>query len=52
MLACVPTATMSVAPLSSASSIAMSSLVAVAGNTTASCPSSWTRFRPGARPSR
>src|SRR5690606_20114969 len=52
MLACVPTATMSEAPLSSASSIAMSSLVAVAGNVTASWPSSWTRFRPGARPSR
>ena len=39
-VACVPTATMSSAPLSSASSIATSSLVPVAGKTTGSTPSS------------
>ena len=47
----VPTATMSCAPLSSASSIAMSSLVPEAGNVTHSTPRSLTRSTPGARPS-
>ena len=51
-VACVPTATMSSAPLSSASSIATSSLVPVAGNTMCGTPSWSTRARPGARPSR
>src|SRR3954466_15589458 len=50
-VAWVPTATMSLAPFSSASSIAMSSLVAEAGKVIASTPRSWTRARPGARPS-
>lgn len=51
-VACVPTATMSSAPLSSARSIATSSLVPVAGNTTCGTPSCSTRAMPGARPSR
>src|SRR3954447_3319542 len=51
-VAWVPTATMSSAPLSSASSIATSSLVPVAGNTTYGTPSCSTRTMPGARPSR
>lgn len=51
-VAWVPTATIRSAPLSSASSMAMSSLVPTAGKTTASRPSRWIRSRPGARPSR
>src|SRR5699024_9416251 len=51
-VAWVPTATMSSAPLSSASSMATSSLVPVAGKTTWSMPRSATRAAPGARPSR
>ncbi len=47
----MPTATISAAPPSSASSIATSSLVPEVGKVTASMPMSWTRASPGARPS-
>ena len=46
-VAWVPTATMRRAPFSSASSIAMSSLVADAGKVIASTPRSCTRGEPG-----
>ena len=51
-VAWVPTATISEAPLSSARSMATSSLVPVAGKTTGSTSSLRTRSSPGALPSR
>ena len=48
-VACVPTATSSEAPFSSASSSAMSSLVAAAGKVTASTPRRWTRVKLGGK---
>ena len=50
-LKCDPTATISSAPFSAATSIATSSLVAGAGTSLYFRPSASSRSRPGARPS-